>query len=654
MHDDAAATPTRPVDFTTALPASFGQRRLWFLSRADHNAHLAYQMIGGVRIHGPLDVGALERAVDAVVARHEVLRTAFRHRGDDLYQIVAPHTGFSLGRLDCPDGDSLDCRGRSSLADFAEEEAGRPFDLAAGPLIRATLVTTGPDSYALVLAVHHTICDGWSLAVLLREIAADYRAVSTGRPVQTPPPPIQYADYALWQRDRLAAGDLDDQLAYWRTQLAGIGPLPLPAAAGDGSFAGGHLHLPLGADLTARLAELTRDQGATVHAGLVAAVTAVLSALTGATDIPVGTAVAGRQHVDLEQLVGFFVNTVVIRTDHSGSPTYRQLLGRVRDTCLDAYANQDVPFEKLVEELRPRRSRTTTPLFQVMVTLQNQPAVRLELPGVRLEKLPYLARFAPFPLDFVFRDLPGEGLTCDLGYQTDHFDRPAIEVLAGHFTTLLAAVLAEPDRPLAELAVPGRTAGIPNQRPASATRSGTVVAELLTHSGVREAVLLSREDLPAPVAYVAGTGSGDVLLDQLRSRLPATAVPFAVFVLDELPVTSDGAVDYEALPAPYVAPRTALESTIVDQWRSLLCLTDPIGVHDNFFDLGGHSLLAVRAMAALSAVLGTELPVNLILEHPTIAGLASQLPDVVPDPVPVIKRLPRVRGATAADTAPSS
>ena len=630
---------TGPPDFTAALPASFGQQRLWFLSNADPHAHLAYHMLGGVRVHGRLDLDRLEEAIGAVVQRHEVLRTTFRHHAGELWQVAHPRLSFSLTRADHRDAAA------ATVDEAIAAEAGRPFDLAAGPLIRATAITSGPELHTLILALHHAICDGWSLAILLGEITAHYRALSAGQLSDLPPLPIQYADYAVWQRNRLTSGALDGQISYWRTQLADLPALPLPAGNhAASSFAGGRLHRRLGPALTADLTALVRAEGTTPHAGLIAAVTTLLRGLTGVADVPVGTAVAGRHHVDVERLVGFFVNTLVIRTDHTGDPTFRQLLGRVGDTCLDAYANQDVPFERLVAELRPRRSPSGNPFFHVMVTLQNQPAAVLDLPGLRFEALPPMARFSPFPLDFVFRETGVDGLSCDLDYHTATFAPELVERMWEVFATLLAAAVANPDQPLTELLPDLLLADqIAAAEPAPSPVRLPAAAALREHPLVDDAVVVLREDVLT--AYVTGTASPDELLAHLAERLPGADLPVVV-ELDVLPRTATGDVDLDALPAPYAEPRTELESTIAGQWRELLRTAEPIGIHDDFFDLGGHSLLAVRAMAELGDTLGVELPVNLILESPTIARLSVHLGTVEYRPAAEIKRLPRVLGGT--------
>ncbi len=419
-------------------PTSFAQERLWFLAQLDPDS-LAYSLPAAVRLDGALDLPALRLALTAVVRRHESLRTTFANQDGQPVQRIAPPGVTELPVVDLSGIEARDAEARR----LTREAAQRPFDLAAGPLFAPLLLRESATRATLVLTIHHIVTDAWSMGVLVRELAAVYG----GSAVVLPELPIQYADYARWQRGWLTGAVLEKELAYWRERLAGLSPaLELPAdhprpamASGRGGRRGWHAD----AALTARLRALTQEGGATIFMLLLAVFEALLGRLAGETDVAVGVPVAGRTRVETEGLIGFFVNTLVLRLDLRGAPDLRTLLARSRDATLGAFAHQEVPFERLVTELRPERAAARNPLFQAAFVLQNAPAEPLRLPGLTLAAAPAATGGSLFDLTLEVVEVP-DGLVGYLEYSHDLFDGTTASRLARCFMTFLAAAAADP------------------------------------------------------------------------------------------------------------------------------------------------------------------------------------------------------------------
>jgi amino acid adenylation domain-containing protein len=433
------------------VPLSFAQERLWFLDQLEPG-NPAYNRPVALRLIGSLDVGALERALSEVLRRHGVLRATFSSEDGRPTQTIAPTEPLSLPVVDLGE---LSSTGRESQARrLAIEEAQRPFDLSQSPLLRATLLRLDSEEHILLLVIHHIAFDGWSASVLTEEIAALYEAFSTGKPSPLPELPVQYADFAHWQREWLQGEVLEAQLSYWRERLADAPPLldlptdhPRPAIQ---TYRGACESLTLPPYLVEPLRALSQREGVTLFMTLLGAFQVLLHRYTAQDDIVVGSPVAGRTRIETEGLIGFFINTLVLRTDLSGDPTFRELLGRVREVALGGYAHQDLPFEKLVEELQPERDLSHTPLFQVMLNLENIPAEDVETASLRIEEFEFDSGVAQFDLalEIVTR---GEGLFCSLKYNADLFDEGTIERMLGHYQTLLQGIVADPNRRLSEL-----------------------------------------------------------------------------------------------------------------------------------------------------------------------------------------------------------
>lgn len=395
----------RPCPSRDGLPLSFAQELLWLLDQLMPGS-TAYNVRWATRISGPLNVPALQKALDAVVARHEVLRTTYPSAGGRPVQAIGPAAPVRL--------PLVDLRGAAAGAEaevqrILEEAAQRPFNLACDTLA-GTLLRTGEQEHVLLLTLHHIMCDGWSRGIFFRELAALYAAFAAGRPSPLPPLPIQYADFAQWQRQRLAGGLEDRLLSYWKRQLAGAPALlelpadrPRPPVRGS---AGARRTLRLPRALADRLRALSRQEGATLFMTLLAAFKALLQRYSGQEDIVLGSPIANRNRVETEPLIGLFANVLVLRTTLSGEPTFRQLVGRVREVCLGAYEHQDLPFEKLVVELQPERSLSYTPLFQVMFILQNMPQEQRELAGLELTALDTTSETTKFDLTLSITERP--------------------------------------------------------------------------------------------------------------------------------------------------------------------------------------------------------------------------------------------------------
>ncbi len=453
----AAGSPgeIRPRGTDGPAPLSFAQQRLWFLDRLEPGSP-AYLIPHALRLRGRLDARALRRALARVARRQESLRTVFPETGGDPVQAVLPPAPVPLPLVDLS-GLPPEAREAEAARRLAAESM-LPMDLARGPLFRATLLRLGAEEHGLLLTLHHVVSDGWSTAVLVREASAAYEALAAGRSPALPPLPVQYADYSVWQREHLSGERLETELAWWRERLAGAPPvldLPTdrPRPPGPAAAAGVHaFRIP--PETVRGLRALARDEGATLFMALLAAWQLLLARWSGQDDVSVGTSLAGRTRRELEPLIGFFVNTLVLRVRLDGRPTARELLGRVREMVLGGFAHQEVPFEKLVEELAPERSLRHTPLFQAMLVLQNQGRAEVRLGEVEAEPLGRGGEAAKFDLHLTAGE-DGDALGAQISFRAALWDAATVARMAGHLGNLLAAFAAGADRPVAELPMLG-------------------------------------------------------------------------------------------------------------------------------------------------------------------------------------------------------
>ncbi|HZT60185.1 MAG TPA: condensation domain-containing protein, partial [Pyrinomonadaceae bacterium] len=446
------APPIEPVPRTGNPPLSFAQQRLWFIHQLEAD-NTAYNMPAAARLTGDLDVEALERSLGEIVRRHEVLRTVFVMEEDEPAQVILPASPVLLPLVDL---SKLEAAEREAeVTRRATAEARKPFDLSRGPLIRFTLLRLGEEEHVLLLTMHHIVFDGWSIGVLISELTALYRAYSGGQESQLAELPVQYADFAAWQRGWLRGEELERQLAYWRRKLARVPealnlPTDMPRPRVLGS-AGASQPLRLAPPLVASLKALGHQEGATLFMVLLAGLQVLLSRYTGQRDVSVGAAVSNRNRAEVEGLIGFFVNMLVMRGDLSGEPTFREFLARVREVALEAYAHQDVPFELLVESLQVGRNLNRAPLFQVAFVLQNVPTAELELAGLRLSREDVDAGRAQFDLSISLAEAEDGGVVGSINYNTELFYAETVRRMGEHFGALLEVAAARPAARISEL-----------------------------------------------------------------------------------------------------------------------------------------------------------------------------------------------------------
>lgn len=430
---------------------SFSQQRLWFLEQLG-GANVAYNVPTALSLKGRLDIPALEWAVNAIIRRHEILRTRFEQLDGEPAQIIAPELRLPVGIHDLSglSGTERD----NEVIRLAQQDGGKPFDLVKGPLLRVSLLVLGADEYVLLFTLHHIVFDGWSAAILFEEFAGFYRAFLAGEAAPLPPLTIQYADFAEWQRDWLRGERLDQQLAYWRKQLDGVPPLlelptdhPRPSVQGGRGATYPFLIQP---DLAGRLHGLCREQGVTLFVALVSLFNVLLHRYSGQADFCLGASVANRSRPELEGLIGLFSNMLVLRADCADNPTFIEFMARMQSVSVGAQEHQDLPFEKLVEELNPPRDRSYSPYFQVILILHNMPSGNWEVPGLQVRNLGLDFGTAKSDLALHITE-EGGGMEAAFEYSSDLFERPSIARMAGHFTALLEAIVAHPDCPISDL-----------------------------------------------------------------------------------------------------------------------------------------------------------------------------------------------------------
>ncbi|MBD2355237.1 amino acid adenylation domain-containing protein [Tolypothrix sp. FACHB-123] len=454
-EETAIALPTisRVDTDIREYPLSFAQQRLWFFDQLEPGSPF-YNMAIAAKLTGSVNLAVLEQSLNAIIQRHAVLRTSFTNRKGKALQVIAPNLTVSIPIIDL---ERLEATEQTAALDrLIHLEARQAFDLTSGSLLRCTLVRLHPTEHIILLTIHHIAADGWSMGVFLQELAAFYEAFSTGKPPAIAELPIQYTDFAVWQHNWLQGDVLNSQLRYWEQQLSK--PLPVLDLPTDyprppiQSFIGNKREFALSKSLTAALKTLSRQEGTTLFMTLLAAFKLLLYRYSGQSDILVGSPVANRNHKDLQPLIGCFVNTLALRTNLSGNPTFTQLLKRIREVTLGAYAHQDLPFDQLVEAIQPERDLSRHPLFQVWFALHNTPLPALQVADITLTRLTVDVGTVQLDLSFDMEETP-EGLIGWIEYSTDLFNADTINRMIGHFTTLLESIVQNPEQNIANLPI---------------------------------------------------------------------------------------------------------------------------------------------------------------------------------------------------------
>ncbi|HEX6749437.1 MAG TPA: amino acid adenylation domain-containing protein [Longimicrobium sp.] len=598
--------PIRPVAREgTDLPLSFAQERLWFVDRMEAGS-ATYHMPLFARLEGALDADALRRALDELVRRHESLRTSFPLVDGLPVQRVAPPAPVELFTHDF--AAFRDDEREEEAQRLVREHARIPFTLETGPLFRADLAKLGEREHLLLITLHHVIADGWSLDLLWRELAALYGAFSRGEPSPLAEPPVQYGDFAAWQRAWLQGEVLERQLAYWRRTLRGAPPLlklptdrPRPEVQTHNAATEIAVLPREQADAVLALA---RREGSTLFMVLLAALDVVLSRLAGDNDVVVGTPIAGRTRAETEGVVGLFLNSLALRVDLSGDPAFSALLRRVRETTLDAYAHQDVPFEAVLEEIHPERTLDRTPVFQVMLNLANFAAetggAGGDLPGLQVRGVD---RGGPLASKFDLTLYAGEGadgILLQLVYNPDLFDAARMQALLAQVAGVLEQAAADPARAVSALSLAMEEVA-PGADRTVRTAAGAA-------AGVGELGVVWTRGADGAWRPTAERGRllPDGAVEAVREEAEAAAAARSTTVAGRAP--------------------TETERVMLEIWRDVLKVAG-IGLDDDFFDLGGHSLLGVRLVAQVKKRLKVSLPLTVLFAHPTPAGLAAAVDD---------------------------
>ncbi|MCU0287772.1 MAG: condensation domain-containing protein, partial [Acidobacteria bacterium] len=441
---EPASDHIRPRDVFSPIPQSFSQQRLWILDNLVPGSAF-YNLPSAVRLKGELDAGVLERSLNEIIRRHESLRTVFAMVNEEPVQVILPVLTLTIMPINLSGLAPNDREGEVSR--YLKKEAQSPFDLQKGPLLRMILLRLGELEHVLLYNMHHIISDSWSMGLFIRELSTIHAAFSAGKPSPLPPPTLQYGDYAVWQRQRLKGDRLEKQLDFWRELLGGDLPvLELPTdrqRPAVSTYKGGTQSFKISEALTANLLEFNRQENCSLFMTLLTAFNVLLCRYSGQEDILVGSPIANRNREELEGIIGFFANTLVYRTDLSGDPTFRQLLAKVNDMTTHAYDNQDIPFEKLVEELQPERFMSHNPLFQVMFVLQNVPRQAVDAGNLNIQSIGTHSGTSKFDLWLSVTQTP-KFLSFTFEYSYDIFKNSTITRFFNHFQALLEAVIHDP------------------------------------------------------------------------------------------------------------------------------------------------------------------------------------------------------------------
>ncbi|MEI6970446.1 MAG: condensation domain-containing protein [bacterium] len=624
-RNTAGMKPVPCVSRDAPLELSYGQKRLLALAQFRQDSS-AYHISSAFRLKGPIQLDAVEKSLTAILRRHEILRTTFPASDGSPRQVIAPPYDVSLPIVDL---GTLPAEMREAKAmDMLRAEMQQPFNVASGPLWRTRLIKLGEDDHILAFTMHHLVFDGLSKNVLNSELAAFYNAFLAGHSPELEPLPVQYADFAHWNTSWLDSEDARRQTDYWQKQLGGqVSELMIPASRARPAvqtFRSDHRSFHVPPELLAALGESTRHEGVSLFISLLAAFKLMLHCHTEQEDLVICSPVACRNRSELEQMIGYFNNVVVMRTDLSGNPTVSEFVGRVREAALGAYGNQDVPIQKLAE--LPGLART--PLTRAMFSFRNTPERALDLDGIAASPVDIRKLSADFDMA-MYTELREGNLGGTLEFNTDIIDTDTARRLSRDYLTVLEFLVTHPDRHISEA-------------PRLGTTPDEVEALLARHPQVAEVAVVIHKNRPGfskLAAYVVpdqfNIPSMEGLRGYLAQRLPDYLIPYAFVPVDGLPRTGNGQVDRDSLPAPaslsrppereYVAPSTPLEQQLAEIWARVLWLDQKVGIRDNFFDLGGHSLLSVQLVTEMEGLLKRKLPAAVLSGLSTIEELTRQL-----------------------------
>ena len=551
--------PIQPRNHDRELPLSWSQERLWFFNQLEGESS-TYNMSGAFRISGNLDINALSQAFSEILRRHEILRTSFQIVNGAPVQVIHPEATIKLNLVDLQQYPEQE---RQNLIEKLKiEVATTPFNLENAPLIRCSLLHVSAKEYILLPAMHHIVSDGWSIGILIQELSTLYQAFSEEKASPLTELPIQYGDFAIWQKQCLSGEILETQLNYWKQKLDGVPkqlnlPIDHPRTPLI-SFKGKQESFELNPELTQKLKQLTLESGTTLYMTLMAAFKILLCYYSQQEDIVVGSPIANRNNKTLEPLIGLFLNTLVLRTDLSGNPTFIELLSRLRNNCLQAYENQDVPFQQIINELNIERDPSLPALVQAAFIFQNTPKISLEIPDLTISEIKIKSQAAKTDLTLSMEE-KGEKIIGDFEYSTDLFEAKTIAQIIDNFCKIIEIIVVNQEQTISEIILALTSDTLPLKT------NGKIEPKTLTTPKLE----ISQE--------------------------------------------------YE-----YIPPRTQTEHKLVQIWSSLLNV-DSIGIKDNFFDLGGHSLLAVRLMSEIQQKFDKNLPLAALFQSPNIEKLALLL-----------------------------
>ncbi|MDP1931973.1 MAG: condensation domain-containing protein [Gammaproteobacteria bacterium] len=616
----------RPYPRDQVIPLTQGQERIWSLARMVPDSSV-YNVPSVFALTGRINRQALEQALNGMQARYEILRTVFP--GDTLasvHQQILPHTSLVLSVTDLSrDFGKLEPKQTQRAIDqILQKEVRRPFDLKLGPLWRARLFRLRPGQHLLVMTMHHIIFDGISKSIFLAELGERYSACAAGTDFPEPPAAVQFADFAAWQKERLDPVTIDRQLAYWTERLGGqvaavATPNQRPRQPGKGSAGSIHFNLP--DTLSAQLSAFARSEQVSLFILFMAAFDVLLNRFTGQEDLLVCAPMASRDHADIEKLIGYFNNIVVIRTDLSANPSFRELLAQLRKLAVEAYDNQFIALQRLAQ--MPQLVRT--PLARTMLSFQDSSSQHLQLKDIEAHAINVRKGEADFDLAlYVERD--GDSIGGVLDFNADIFSADLIQRFLQRYGYLLDLLVKNPDQPISALPRFGKPLEKVKELFDSHPQIDSSVLVVDPRTGELNAYLvLNEHDVP----------SLDSIREFAAASLPAYRVPAAFIPVDELPLLADGAVDIAALPAPatdrsrlatpYQAPQSPLEEQLAAIWKTVLWLDHDVGRNDRFRELGGHSLLSVQLIVEIEKELGREVPARALAQLDTVAGLAQLL-----------------------------